>query len=590
MIEFVPIAAGPLVAGQTHKQQVAVFCQQKMRQAMDESSHPHLVDRQSYILLWELLLLLLRQNGTIVGTDIAELLLKDHEILRDPVVEASLFLFFFQLKFQFNFFFRLQHQVADAGGESAVIADRTLVSRHTEASVTKKFRELLLFGNKKEALEWAMTQGLWGHALFLASKMDQRTYSSVMIRFANGLALTDPLQTLYQLMSGWWLSCLHFLPNYFYITFLFSGRQPTAVTSCGDDKWGDWRPHLAMILSNSSAKSSGSDLDKKSIITLGDTLAARGFLLAAHFCYLVAQVDFGNYSNKASKLVLLSSSGSLPFDAFATSEAIQCTEVYEYARQLATPDFVIPSFQPYKFLYATRLAEHGQTVEALQYCEAVGTILARTPSNFSPALMSQVFELGSMLKFNDPQYLTENDGTTLGDPAWLTALETAVATAAASSSSSADGYVHENYAQDRQLNDQDAQTTTSEYPSSYQYGDQTQYNSYAQQQTSLQPDGSQYYDHQQTGQQESGAIAEQQESNNQYGSIQNQPQQDYGGYAQNYWPPTQPQQQQQPWSYDPNKAANGGSIDYNNWNQPNNNNAVGLVLYFIQRHEGARIF
>ena len=47
-----------------------------------------------------------------------------------------------------------------------------------------------------------MAQGLWGHALFLASKMDQRTYSSVMIRFANGLALTDPLQTLYQLMSG----------------------------------------------------------------------------------------------------------------------------------------------------------------------------------------------------------------------------------------------------------------------------------------------------------------------------------------------------------------------------------------------------
>ena len=81
--------------------------------------------------------------------------------------------------------------------------DRTVVSRQTETeSVTRKFRKLLLFGNKKEALEWAMAQGLWGHALFLASKMDQRTYSSVMIRFANGLALTDPLQTLYQLMSG----------------------------------------------------------------------------------------------------------------------------------------------------------------------------------------------------------------------------------------------------------------------------------------------------------------------------------------------------------------------------------------------------
>ena len=57
--------------------------------------------------------------------------------------------------------------------------------------------------------EWAMKNGLWGHALFLASKMDKRTYAQVMIRFANGLSLNDPLQTLYQMMSG---------------------RQPAAVT------------------------------------------------------------------------------------------------------------------------------------------------------------------------------------------------------------------------------------------------------------------------------------------------------------------------------------------------------------------------
>jgi len=45
-----------------------------------------------------------------------------------------------------------------------------------------------------------------------------------------------------------------------------------------------------MILSNSSSKS---ELDKKSILTLGDTLSARGFLFASHFCYIVAQIDFG---------------------------------------------------------------------------------------------------------------------------------------------------------------------------------------------------------------------------------------------------------------------------------------------------------
>ena len=56
----------------------------------------------------------------------------------------------------------------------------------TEAHVMK-FRDYLLFGHKKEGLEYAMEHGLWGHALFLASKMDERSYSNVMLRFANGL-------------------------------------------------------------------------------------------------------------------------------------------------------------------------------------------------------------------------------------------------------------------------------------------------------------------------------------------------------------------------------------------------------------------
>ena len=56
----------------------------------------------------------------------------------------------------------------------------------TEEHVVK-FRDYLLFGHKKEGLEYAMQHGLWGHALFLASKMDDRSYSNVMLRFANGL-------------------------------------------------------------------------------------------------------------------------------------------------------------------------------------------------------------------------------------------------------------------------------------------------------------------------------------------------------------------------------------------------------------------
>jgi len=48
-----------------------------------------------------------------------------------------------------------------------------------------------------------MKHGLWGHALFLSSKLDQRIYRNVLTNFANGLPISDPIQTLYQLLSGW---------------------------------------------------------------------------------------------------------------------------------------------------------------------------------------------------------------------------------------------------------------------------------------------------------------------------------------------------------------------------------------------------
>lgn len=147
----------------------------------------------------------------------------------------------------------------------------------TDDEITEKFRNYLLYGNVNEALDWATDNNLWGHALFLASKVDRRSHANVMMKFANKLSLNDPLQTLYQLMSG---------------------RQPSSVTSVQDEKWGDWRPHLSMILSNTSQKP---ELDRKSITTLGDSLLNRGDLFAAHFCYLMAQVGFGRYQESATQ-------------------------------------------------------------------------------------------------------------------------------------------------------------------------------------------------------------------------------------------------------------------------------------------------
>uniref|UniRef100_A0A1E1X407 Protein transport protein sec16 n=1 Tax=Amblyomma aureolatum TaxID=187763 RepID=A0A1E1X407_9ACAR len=384
---------GPLVRSQTHKNDVIQFCTQKIQSFAED---PNLPDRSSHILLWELLVLMLRQNGFVSGSDIAELLLRGHHIL-EPVASASVLARPGGEGGEVT-----SPEVADDGSspspdEGIVVSDRTQLGATGSSQTLAKFREFLLFGHKKDALEWAVKCGLWGHALSLASKMDARTYASIVTRFTNALAINDPLQTLYQHLSG---------------------RQPAAVTCIADDKWGDWRPHLAMILSNPSSRP---EVDARSITTLGDVLASRGCLSAAHFCYLMAQVEFGSYSCKSSKLVLLGSSHqTLPFEEFASNEAVQCTEIYEYSQSLANAGYMLPHLQVYKFLHATRLAEYGFAQEALHYCEVLAEAMARQCG--STQLAAQTYELASRLKYHDPHF-SQGPGELeeLGEPLWLAA-------------------------------------------------------------------------------------------------------------------------------------------------------------------------
>ncbi|XP_049310385.1 uncharacterized protein LOC105232085 isoform X3 [Bactrocera dorsalis] len=407
---------GPLVRGLTHKKTIIEFCEEQIRLGPMETTiyAKQLVSnniekyRGSYTLMWNLLILLLRQNGMVVGTDIAELLLKNQQ----------------------QFPYQIEH--ADAGDSSALSGDEAdeqqapatdsaVAEQHnterdsgneaetvtntskqapkstttisnipvlSDDEITEKFRNYLLYGNVNEALDWATDNNLWGHALFLASKVDRRSHANVMMKFANKLSLNDPLQTLYQLMSG---------------------RQPSSVTSVQDEKWGDWRPHLSMILSNTSQKP---ELDRKSITTLGDSLLNRGDLFAAHFCYLMAQVGFGRYQESATlentlqqhlpKLVLLGSSHYKYFNDFAANEAIMMTEIYEYACSLNDDKFSLVEFQPYKYLLATRLLDYGYNLRSLMYFEQIALHIQRDPSKYEASFINKIYEFADRLKYYDP--------------------------------------------------------------------------------------------------------------------------------------------------------------------------------------------
>ncbi|XP_035804927.2 protein transport protein Sec16A isoform X3 [Amphiprion ocellaris] len=378
---------GPLVKEETHKVDVIKFSQNK---AVECSRDNNLLDRDSARLLWDFIMLLCRQNGTVVGTDIADLLLKEHRSVWLPGKspnEANLI--------DFNNEPLARAEEEPGAGPLSLLSDTFMTVPENVGKETERFRELLLFGRKKDALEAAMKGGLWGHALLLASKMDNRTHARVMTRFANSLPINDPLQTVYQLMSG---------------------RMPASATCCGEEKWGDWRPHLAMVLSNLTHTL---DLDTRTITTMGDTLVSKGLNDAAHFCYLMAQVGLGVFTKKSTKMVLIGSNHSLPFYQFATNEAIQRTEAYEYAQSLGSQPCSLPNFQVYKLIYACRLAEAGLSAQAFHYCEVISRTVLMQPAYYSPVFISQIIQMSEKLRFFDPQLKEKPEQELFNEPEWL---------------------------------------------------------------------------------------------------------------------------------------------------------------------------
>ncbi|PNI67536.1 SEC16B isoform 4, partial [Pan troglodytes] len=166
-------------------------------------------------LLWQLLVLLCRQNGSMVGSDIAELLMQDCKKLekykRQPPVANLISL-------------TDEDWPVLSSGTPNLLTGEIPPSVETPAQIVEKFTRLLYYGRKK---------------------------------------------------------------------------------CCGEKQWGDWRPHLAVILSNQAGDP---ELYQRAIVAIGDTLAGKGLVEAAHFCYLVAHVPFGHYTVKTDHLVLLGSS------------------------------------------------------------------------------------------------------------------------------------------------------------------------------------------------------------------------------------------------------------------------------------------
>lgn len=168
-----------------------------------------------------------------------------------------------------------------------------------------------------------------------------------------------------------------------------------------DPRWDDWRPHLAMIISNTSTNP---EINRRSITTLGDTLFAKGDIHAAHLCYILAQIDFGTYGSNGVKLVLIGANQNKPYSEFLTMEAIMLTEIYEYARNLSDPCFTLVDLQTFKFDLIVKMVDCGLIEKALLYIEQIATNIANDPLKYKKSFIESVYILGDRIKYHDPIY------------------------------------------------------------------------------------------------------------------------------------------------------------------------------------------
>ncbi|KAJ8538683.1 hypothetical protein K7X08_029979 [Anisodus acutangulus] len=242
-------------------------------------------------------------------------------------------------------------------------------------ATASEVQSLLVSGRKKEALQCAQEGQLWGPALVLAAQLGDQFYVETVKQMAlRQLVAGSPLRTLCLLIAGQPADVFSVDSTaQSGMSVVNAVQQPAQFGA--NIMLDDWEDNLAVITANRTKD------DELVLIHLGDCLwKERSDIVAAHICYLVAEANFEQYSDTAR--LCLVGADHLKFPrTYASPEAIQRTEIYEYSKVLGNSQFILLPFQPYKFVYAHMLAEVGRISDALKYCQALSKSLktGRTP-------------------------------------------------------------------------------------------------------------------------------------------------------------------------------------------------------------------
>ncbi|KAN0061669.1 hypothetical protein ACQY0O_005660 [Thecaphora frezii] len=317
-----------------------------------------------------------------------------------------------------------------APNRSAANSGQTLRTYELKSGFLETVQSLLLRGERREAVQLAVEQKMWAHAMTIASCVDKECWRSVVSRFiehelsatgasdggADGLPPVQPsatggpdLQTLrvaYNVFSGQDPVSVFdlFRPKRQILAGAAQGAEPVLAAGGGGTNapLPDWKGSVAVVFTNKSAN------DSAALTAIGDGLAVHGLVEAAHFCYVLAPATspFGGADTAAVRMTLLGCENPTTSSRYLHDlDGIILSEILEFAQSLAPiakgqePFSGIPHLQAYRLIHAYRLAELGDLQRAQKYCEAIaGTLkLSKNSPYLHAPLLSQLKELSERL-------------------------------------------------------------------------------------------------------------------------------------------------------------------------------------------------
>ncbi|KAL0139054.1 Sec23-binding domain of Sec16-domain-containing protein [Mucor lusitanicus] len=284
--------------------------------------------------------------------------------------------------------------------------------------VLSKIEHYLLNGDRIGAVDYAIQEDLWAHALIISSCVDKDLWQKVIKNFVdremnctpemrqnrqfNNIAGNNQaLRVIYSLFSGAGATAIHeFLANDVQHINTPYGLQ--AVTPQADvSQLVKWRDTVAIILANRTGR------DLEALTAFGDMMKEQGWIEAAHICYLLSPpcAVHAGIDTMQVRLTLIGSDR-------ASIDAYNLTEIFEFATSTTT---CLPFLQGYKLAHAWILADFGYMDQAQRYYDAIDQCIksyTKGSPYLHPHLIEQVNALGV--------FLENATGRKSGDPgSWL---------------------------------------------------------------------------------------------------------------------------------------------------------------------------